>query len=357
MKLKENILSCISKPREIEEKYPRLAQKKESGFNVYSGLGQRNLEREELCDEASHNLANLVIQEIDNENFDFGILQKMQQAFSIASKQKQRKAFISFLDKELNKEQLHKISQAIMENADELMPDDDPNFVCRTPNNKVFQEILLLQAERNNFAVEVDKKGTLKINFPSKILELYKLLVDNFYLKNFEKEELQKKLYQELFHDCQIPFEELIEKEELQKKLYQELFHDCQIPFEELIEEVSFFENFIECLKEFYIKNSLAQSIMFLLVSKYIEEHDVAKELFKSERFKKVSELEKFKPYYDINKGDEVDRYVFNSILNDVEGVYISNLASSNILELVNHSQPDGEIVSIEILGNSESSV
>ena len=258
MKLKEIMLSCISKPREIEEKYPRLAQKKESGFNVYSGLGQRNLEREELCDEASHNLANLVIQEIDNENFDFGILQKMQQAFSIASKQKQRKAFISFLDKELNKEQLHKLSQAIMENADELMPDDDPNFVCRTPNNKVFQEILLLQAERNNFAVEVDKKGTLKINFPSKILELYKLLVDNFYLKNFEREELQK-------------------------KLYQELFHDCQIPFEELIEEVSFFENFIECLKEFYIKNSLAQSIMFLLVSKYIEEHDVAKELFKSE--------------------------------------------------------------------------
>ena len=66
---------------------------------------------------------------------------------------------------------------------------------------------------------------------------------------------MQKKLYQELFHDCQIPFEELIEIEGLQKKLYQELFHDCQIPFEELIEEVSFFENFIECLKEFYIKN------------------------------------------------------------------------------------------------------
>ncbi|AFC71357.1 DUF5410 family protein [Rickettsia australis] len=353
MKLKDIMLSCISKPIEIEEKYPRLAQKTESGFTVYSGLGQRNLEREELCDEASHNLANLVIQEIDNENFDLRILQKMQQAFSIASKQKQRKAFISFLDKELNQEQLHKLSQAIMENANELMPDDDPNFVCRTPNNKVFQEILLLEAKGNNFAVEVDKKGTLKINFPSKLLELYKLLVDNFYLKNFEKEELQKKLYQELFPDCQIPFEALIEKEELQKKLYQELFPDCQIPFEELIEEVSFFENFIKCLKEFYIKNSLAQSIMFLLVSEYIRESSVSEELLELDIFKKVFE-EKMSLY---GASDDFKLSVVQRVLNDKNGVYISNLTSSNILELVNHTQPDGEIVSIEILGDSKSPV
>ncbi|MCC8462427.1 MAG: hypothetical protein LN546_04575 [Rickettsia endosymbiont of Ecitomorpha arachnoides] len=47
MKLKEIMLSCISKPREIEKEYTRLAQKQESGFNIYSGLGQKNLERED----------------------------------------------------------------------------------------------------------------------------------------------------------------------------------------------------------------------------------------------------------------------------------------------------------------------
>ncbi|ABV74837.1 hypothetical protein A1C_02710 [Rickettsia akari str. Hartford] len=353
MKLKEMMLACISNPVEIEGQYPRFAQKKELGLNVCSGLGKINLEREELCDEASRSLVNLVIQAIDNKNFDLGILQKMQQAFSIASKQKQRKAFISFLDKELNQEQLHKLSQAIMENANELMPDDDPNFVCRTSNNKVFQEILLLEAKGNNFSVEVDRKGTLKINFPSKLLELYKLLVDNFYLKNFEKEELQKKLYHELFPDCQIPFEELIKKEELQKKLYHELFPDCQIPFEELIEEVSFFENFMQCLKEFYIKNSLAQSIMFLLVSEYIRESGVSEELLELEVFKKLFE-EKMSLY---GTSDDFKLSVVQHVLNDKNGVYISNLTSSNILELVTHTQPDCEIVSIEILGESKSPV
>ncbi|GAA5252721.1 DUF5410 family protein [Candidatus Rickettsia kedanie] len=328
MKLKEMLFSCISKPVDIEEKYPRLAKKKESGFNVDFRLGQRNLEREELCAEAPHNLANLVIQEIDNENFDLGILQKMQQAFSIASKQKQRKTFISLLDTGLNPEQLHKLGQAIMKNADELMPDDDPNFVCRTPNNKVFQEILFLVAKRHNFAVEVDKKGILKINCPSKLLELYKLLVDNFYLKNFEKAELQK-------------------------KIYQELCPDYQISFEALIEGVSFFENFIACLKEFYIKNSLARSIMFLFVSEYIRESIVSEELLELDIFKKLFE-DKMSLY---GTSDDFKLSVVQRVLNDKNGVYISNLTSSNILELVNHAQPDDEIVSIEILGYSKSPV
>nr|WP_230454800.1 DUF5410 family protein [Rickettsia prowazekii] len=222
---------------------------------------------------------------------------------------------------------LHELNQKIMQHAPDLVHSKDLTFVLRLDNEDILRKLFYLEAKRNNFSVEINEEWTLKINFPSKILELYKLLINNFYLKNFAKEELQK-------------------------ELYKELFPNCQIPFEQLIEEVSFFENFIECLKEFYIKKSLAQSIMFLLVSKYIEEHDVAKSLFKSESFKKVSELEKFKPYYDINKCDEVDNYVFNCILNDVKGPYIKNLSSS-ILDLVNHCQPDCEIVSIEILGNS----
>ncbi|WP_341786828.1 hypothetical protein [Rickettsia endosymbiont of Cantharis rufa] len=47
---------------------------------------------------------------------------------------------------------------------------------------------------------------------------------------------------------------------------------DCQIPFEKL----NFFESFIEYLKEFYIKNNLAQSIMYLFISNFFKQ-DVVK--------------------------------------------------------------------------------
>ncbi|AAY61424.1 hypothetical protein RFEPED_0255 [Rickettsia felis str. Pedreira] len=49
--------------------------------------------KKETVNTETKNLANLVIKEIGNENFDFDVLQKMQQAFSTASKQKQREAF------------------------------------------------------------------------------------------------------------------------------------------------------------------------------------------------------------------------------------------------------------------------
>ncbi len=147
--------------------------------------------KKETVNTETKNLANLVIQEIGDENFDFGVLQKMQQAFSTASKQKQREAFISLLDKKLNKEQLHKLNQAIMENANELMPDNDPNFVCRTPNNKVFQEILLLEAKRSGMKAKFNDKGELQSLDVKDITQeiLYTIV---FYKKNFIPKEILK---------------------------------------------------------------------------------------------------------------------------------------------------------------------
>ncbi|UZW39157.1 DUF5410 domain-containing protein [Rickettsia conorii] len=143
--------------------------------------------KKETVNTETKNLANLVIQEIGNKNFDFVVLQKMQQAFSTASKQKQREAFISLLDKKLNKEQLHKLNQAIMENANELMPDNDPNFVCRTPNNKVFQEILLLEAKRSGMKAKFNDKGELQSldvkDITQEILDHYRILQEKFYPK------------------------------------------------------------------------------------------------------------------------------------------------------------------------------
>ncbi|AFB31866.1 MULTISPECIES: DUF5410 domain-containing protein [spotted fever group] len=158
--------------------------------------------KKETVNTETKNLANLVIQEIGDKNFDFGVLQKMQQAFSTASKQKQREAFISLLDKKLNKEQLHKLNQAIMENANELMPDNDPNFVCRTPNNKVFQEILLLEAKRSGMKAKFNDKGELQSldvkDITQGILDHYRILQEKFYPKRDSKDLIDSRIAQSI---------------------------------------------------------------------------------------------------------------------------------------------------------------
>ncbi|BDU60480.1 hypothetical protein FLA4_08900 [Candidatus Rickettsia kotlanii] len=333
MKLKDIMISCISKPRDVEKEYSRLAKKKESGCNVYAGLGCKN-------------------QEVEFSNY-YELLKKIQQGAVTLEvleslrklKIDDKKSFLADVEKMISNGRLHGLNAEIMKHALDLVDSKDAAFLLRrTKEDSIFRDLIYLEAKENKFTVEIDKKGILKINFPSGILELYKLLINNFYLKKFEDEELQKKLYQEL--DFKIPFEELIEKKELQKKLYQELLPDSKIPFEEL----NFFENFIECLKEFYIKNSLARSIMGLFVSRDIKEHAVCEELLELDTFKKLFEAKM--SLYGTSADSKL--LVVDYVLNDVQGVYISNLASSNILDLVMHSQSNNETIeSIEILGNS----
>ncbi|WP_017443087.1 DUF5410 family protein [Rickettsia gravesii] len=335
MKLKEIIISCISKPRKIEKEYSRLAQKKESGCNVYVRLGCKN-------------------QEVEFSNY-YELLKKIQQGAITLEvlenlrrlKIDDKKSFLAGAEEMISNNRLHELNAKIMKHALDLVDSKDAAFLLRrTKEDSIFRDLIYLEAKENRFTVEIDKKGTLKINFPSGVLELYKLLIDNFYLKKFEKKELQKKLYQELLPDFKIPFEELIEKKELQKKLYQELLPNFTIPFEEL----NFFENFIECLKEFYIKNSLARSIMGLFVSRDIKEHAVCEELLELDTFKKLFEAKM--SLYGTSADSKL--LVVDYVLNDVQGIYISNLASSNILDLVMHSQSNNETIeSIEILGNS----
>ncbi|ABV84718.1 hypothetical protein RMA_0510 [Rickettsia massiliae MTU5] len=335
MKLKEIMISCISKPREIEKEYSRLAQKKESGCNVYAGLGCKN-------------------QEVEFSNY-YELLKKIQQGAITLEvlenlrklKVDDKKSFLADAEEIISNNRLHELNEKIMKHALDLVDSKDAAFLLRrTKEDSIFRDLIYLEAKENRFTVDIDKKGTLKINFPSGVLELYKLLIDNFYLKKFEEEELQKKLYQELLPDFKIPFEELMEQKELQKKLYQELLPDFKIPFEEL----NFFENFIECLKESYIKNSLARSIMGLFVSRDIKAHAVCEELLELDTFKKLFEAKM--SLYGTSADSKL--LVVDYVLNDVKGVYISNLASSNILDLVMHSQSNNETIeSIEILGNS----
>ena len=310
MKLKEIMISCISKPREIEKEYSRLAQKKESGCNVYAGLGCKN-------------------QEVEFSNY-YELLKKIQQGAITLEvlenlrklKVDDKKSFLADAEEIISNNRLHELNEKIMKHALDLVDSKDAAFLLRrTKEDSIFRDLIYLEAKENRFTVDIDKKGTLKINFPSGVLELYKLLIDNFYLKKFEEEELQKKLYQELLPDFKIPFEEL-----------------------------NFFENFIECLKESYIKNSLARSIMGLFVSRDIKAHAVCEELLELDTFKKLFEAKM--SLYGTSADSKL--LVVDYVLNDVKGVYISNLASSNILDLVMHSQSNNETIeSIEILGNS----
>ncbi|MCC8462354.1 MAG: DUF5410 domain-containing protein [Rickettsia endosymbiont of Ecitomorpha arachnoides] len=234
-------------------------------------------------------------------------------------------------------EALHELNQEIMKHALDLAESNDPAFLLRGSNNGIFRDLFYLEAKNNKWDITIDDNQVLTFSLSQWLLELYQSLTINFYEKKFEEKELQKKLYQKLLPDYQIPFEKLIEEKELQKKLYQKLLPDCQVPFEKLIGEVSFFENFIECLKEFYIKNSLAQSIMFLFISNFFKQ-DI------------------------VNNADASMLYSLQTLekeFNNPESVYIKGLGDLDILSNLGYPTYN-EIIpleSIEILGNSESPV
>ncbi|WP_341786825.1 DUF5410 domain-containing protein [Rickettsia endosymbiont of Cantharis rufa] len=187
--------------------------------------------KKETVDTETKKLANLVIKEMGSENFDFDVLQKIQQTFSTTSKQKQREAFISFLDKKLNKEQLHKLNQTIMENANELMPDNDPNFVCRTPDNKVFQEILLLEAKHSGMKAKFNAKGELQPldvkDITQEILDHYRILQEKFYPKRDYKDLVDSRiaqsinflLYAPLFRESEIYAKLGLKSAEIEQKI------------------------------------------------------------------------------------------------------------------------------------------
>lgn len=89
-----------------------------------------------------------------------------------------------------------------MENANELMPDNDPNFVCRTPNNKVFQEILLLEAKRSGMKAKFNAKEELQPldvkDITQEILDHYRILQEKFYPKRDSKDSVDSRIAQSI---------------------------------------------------------------------------------------------------------------------------------------------------------------
>lgn len=237
-------------------------------------------------------------------------LQELQKLSNLPKHIKQ--LFLLNLESKISDERLHSLNKKIMENAVGLSVSEDLSFFLRKSDDSILRNLLYLEAIRNNFTAEFNEEGDLTINFPNSILQLYKLLVNNFYLKKFKDDETQKKIY----------------------NLYQKNLKD------ESKDE----------LENHYVKQSLAESTMCLFISKYINEHDLNK-VFKLPIFKRKLDNSLELGYPD-NKDTIV--IVVNKVLNDIDSIYISNLASSDILESVMYSKLDDEIITVKVLGTIE---
>jgi|GEM_PF-5467988 len=310
MWLKKIIASCTSGSKEDQKECSALIQGQETATsNIYYGLGQVS---QKVVSKDYFEL----VQKIQNKEITLEVLKDLQQL-----NMQDRKSFLKYMEGD---NELHEINKKVMEHALDLIDSKDSAFLLRISADAIFRDLLYLEAKGNKFTAEIDKKGTLIINFPSGVLELYKPLINNFYSKKFRDDEFRKKAY-ELY------------KEDLEKSG----------------------DTSGEALENHYVKHSLARSIMYLFVSKQIREHNVCEELFESEAFKKVRELEKFKALRELSNDNKDAKAQFNStivddVLNDVNGVYINNLTHSDILELVMYSSSNNETIeSIEISGDA----
>lgn len=255
-------------------------------------------------------IAEHIIYNIKSKKITLEDLQELQKISNFPKHIKQ--LFLLNLESKISDEGLHSLNEKIMEHAINLSVSEDLSFFLRKSDDSILRNLLYLEAIRNNFTVEFNEEGDLTINFPNSILQLYKLLVNNFYLKKFKDDETQKKIY----------------------NLHQKNLKD------ESKDE----------LENHYVKQSLAESTMCLFISKYINEHDLNK-VFKLPIFKRKLSNSLELGYPD-NKDTRV--IVVNKVLNDIDGMYISNLASSDILESVMCSKLDDEIITVKVLGTIE---
>lgn len=94
------------------------------------------------------------------------------------------KAFVAALDEMLDDQSLHALNSAIMKNAITLNS-ESPNFLCRSSNEKIFADLLQLEAKRHKMQIKFDDNGNMKPlepkDIPDAILDHYTTLQKHFY--------------------------------------------------------------------------------------------------------------------------------------------------------------------------------
>lgn len=278
--------------------------------NDYSELGQS-------AKEAKQFEYKELVQKISDGKINIAVLKDL---FKLDGKDKS--FFLEEIKNKLHDDRLQDLINNVMKNAINLFAKED--FICflRRSEDSTFRDLFYLSAKRNGFSAEIDENGILMINLPRSILESYKILVHNFYVTKFRDKEFQEKI------------------SELHKKSLEKLNDTSE-----------------EAIENYYVKQSLAQSTMCLLISRDIREQKLSKRLLELSPFKKLCESEKFKTMEKLSDTEDGKKMFVSGIidygLNDTKGIYINSLAVSNILELTMYSQSANEIETIKILGEA----
>lgn len=209
-----------------------------------------------------------------------------------------KEKFLKYLKEEVSNDELHELNEKVMENAKELVASNDPAFLLRRSEDAIFCDLLYLEVQNDNFKVKIGKEKNVKFNLPQNILKIFQVLTINFYKKNFENFEFQKALYKRFYSEAELPFEQLD-------------------------------DHFKLSLEREYIKESLAKSIMWLFVTRFIK---------------------------DNYKIDDIEWLQFLNSLNDTrDSHYINHLKNKNIIYLIGYPAYDEVVVGdeIKILGNN----
>ncbi|ASX27423.1 hypothetical protein BA173_00495 [Rickettsia sp. MEAM1 (Bemisia tabaci)] len=94
-----------------------------------------------------------------------------------------RKAFLAALDEILTDQDLHTLNSVVMKHANILS--DAPNLLCRTQEEKVFADLLIMEAKRRGMQIKFDDNNNAQPlkpqDIPDAILAHYNTLQKHFY--------------------------------------------------------------------------------------------------------------------------------------------------------------------------------
>ncbi|MGL4226034.1 MAG: DUF5410 family protein [Rickettsia sp.] len=95
-----------------------------------------------------------------------------------------RDAFTSALNELLDDQELHALNSTIMKNAI-MLNEESPNLLCRQDNEKVFADLLVMEAKRTNMTIRFDDDNNMlpltPEDIPPAILDHYATLQKSFY--------------------------------------------------------------------------------------------------------------------------------------------------------------------------------
>lgn len=144
------------------------------------------------------NLYNIVERMLSCTVTDKDILE-LKRTFTYINIKKKQDQFIIKLDEALNNKQLHQLNTVIMQSMHNLLPQEDKICLLRENENKIFQDLLLLEAKRHNMIVHLPKSNNDKLvapQIPDMIFNLYETLKETFY--NQENRQSDKPLDQRI---------------------------------------------------------------------------------------------------------------------------------------------------------------